>query len=126
FLSLCPDELRPRHGSGCRLHRCGGAQGARRADAARTRAIVWRLCGPRGHRVAMSLQPLNRLQIAWRAAQDITGGMLVNLGIGMPVPGCACLPPDADFFIQSENGVMGVGALASPDRADTDLVDAGS
>ena len=30
----------------------------------------------------MSLQPLNRLQIAWRAAQDITDGMLVNLGLG--------------------------------------------
>ena len=33
----------------------------------------------------MSTQPLNRLQIAWRAAQDITDGMLVNLGLGMPL-----------------------------------------
>ena len=74
----------------------------------------------------MSLQPLNRLQIAWRAAQDITDGMLVNLGMGMPIAVADHLRPEVDVFIHSENGVIGVGALASPDRADTDLVDAGS
>ena len=74
----------------------------------------------------MSVQPLNRLQIAWRTAQDITDGMLVNLGLGMPVLVADYLRPEVDVFIQSENGVIGVGALASPDRADTDLVDAGS
>jgi len=75
---------------------------------------------------AKSPQPLNRLQIAWRAAQDITDGMLVNLGMGMPIAVADYLRPEADVFIHSENGVIGVGALAPPDRADTDLVDAGS
>jgi 3-oxoadipate CoA-transferase beta subunit len=74
----------------------------------------------------MSVPPLNRLQIAWRAAQDITDGMLVNLGLGMPLFVADYLRPEVDVFIQSENGVIGVGALAPPDRADTDLVDAGS
>src|SRR4051812_10959170 len=74
----------------------------------------------------MSVQPLNRLQIAWRTAQDITDGMLVNLGLGIPVFVADYLRPEVDVFIQSENGVIGVGALAPPDRADTDLVDAGS
>jgi 3-oxoadipate CoA-transferase, beta subunit len=74
----------------------------------------------------MSTQPLNRLQIAWRAAQDITDGMLVNLGLGMPLFVADYLRPEVDVFIQSENGVIGVGALAPPDRVDTDLVDAGS
>jgi 3-oxoadipate CoA-transferase, beta subunit len=72
------------------------------------------------------MQPLNRLQIAWRCAQDITDGMIVNLGLGMPVAVADYMRPEADVFIQSENGVIGVGALAPPDRIDTDLVDAGS
>ena len=74
----------------------------------------------------MSVPPLNRLQIAWRAAQDITDGMLVNLGLGMPVSVADYLRPEVDVFIQSENGVIGVGALAPPGRVDADLVDAGS
>jgi 3-oxoadipate CoA-transferase beta subunit len=72
------------------------------------------------------MQPLNRLQMAWRAAQDIREGMLVNLGIGMPVAVADYVRPELDVFFQSENGVIGVGPLAAPERADTDLVDAGS
>ena len=72
------------------------------------------------------MQPLNRLQTAWRAAQDIGDGMFVNLGLGMPVHVADYLPPEVDVFIQSENGVIGAGPLAPPDRVDTDLVDAGS
>lgn len=72
------------------------------------------------------MQPLNRLQIAWRAAQDIRDGMLVNLGLGMPLAVADHLRPEVDVFIQSENGVIGVGPIAPPDRIDTDLVDAGS
>jgi 3-oxoadipate CoA-transferase beta subunit len=74
----------------------------------------------------MSIQPLNRLQMAWRAAQDIGDGMLVNLGMGMPVAVADYLRPDVDVFVHSENGVIGVGPVASPDKADTDLVDASS
>jgi 3-oxoadipate CoA-transferase, beta subunit len=72
------------------------------------------------------MQPLNRLQAAWRAAQDIGDGMVVNLGLGMPVHVADYLRPEVDVFIQSENGVIGVGPLAPVDRIDTDLVDAGS
>jgi 3-oxoadipate CoA-transferase, beta subunit len=72
------------------------------------------------------MQPLNRLQTAWRAAQDIGDGMLVNLGLGMPVHVADYLRSDVDVFIQSENGVIGAGPVAAPDRIDTDLVDAGS
>ena len=72
------------------------------------------------------MQPLNRLQIAWRAAQDIEDGMLVNLGMGIPVSVADYLRPDLDVFIHSENGVIGAGPLAPAGRIDTDLVDAGS
>jgi 3-oxoadipate CoA-transferase beta subunit len=74
----------------------------------------------------MTVQPLNRLQIAWRTAQDVDTGMLVNLGLGIPVAVGDYLKPGVDVFIQSENGVVGVGPVAPPDKVDTDLVDAGS
>ena len=74
----------------------------------------------------MTAEPLNRLQIAWRTAQDVDTGMLVNLGLGMPVAVGDYLKPGVDVFIQSENGVVGVGPVAPPDKVDTDLVDAGS
>jgi len=72
------------------------------------------------------MSALNRLQITWRAAQDIKDGETVNLGIGLPVHCSDYLRPEVDVVLQSENGVVGVGPLAAPDRADTDLVDAGS
>ena len=69
---------------------------------------------------------LNRYQMAWRAAQDIQDGMVVNLGIGIPVLAGDYVPAGRDVFIQSENGILGCGPLASADAADPDLVDAGS
>jgi 3-oxoadipate CoA-transferase beta subunit len=72
------------------------------------------------------MQTLNRLQMAWRAAQDIRDGMLVNLGLGMPVHISDYVPADRDVFIQSENGIIGAGPLASAAAEDPDLVDAGS
>ncbi len=71
------------------------------------------------------MKPLNRRQMAWRAAQDIQDGQLVNLGLGMPLAVADYLRPGLDIFIQSENGVIGAGPLAAPDDIDTDRVDAG-
>jgi 3-oxoadipate CoA-transferase beta subunit len=72
------------------------------------------------------MKTLNRNQIAWRAAQDIQDGMLVNLGLGIPVLAADYVPADRDVFVQSENGIIGCGALAAKGAADPDLVDAGS
>ena len=72
------------------------------------------------------MQPLTRLQMAWRAAQDLVDGMVVNLGMGMPVAVSDYLPDGVELFIHSENGVVGAGPLAAPDRQDPDLVDASS
>jgi 3-oxoadipate CoA-transferase beta subunit len=72
------------------------------------------------------MTPLNRFQMAWRAAQDIQDGMVVNLGIGIPVLAGDYVPDGRDVFIQSENGILGCGPLATPEQADPDLVDAGS
>lgn len=73
-----------------------------------------------------NVKALNRFQMAWRAAQDIQDGMLVNLGLGIPVLASDYLPAGRDVFIQSENGIIGAGPEAAPEYADPDLVDAGS
>ena len=72
------------------------------------------------------MSALSRSQMAWRVAQDIEDGKLVNLGMGMPVEASNHIPPDRDVFLQSENGVIGVGPLASEDEANPNLVDASS
>ena len=72
------------------------------------------------------MTPLNRYQMAWRAAQDIEDGMVVNLGIGIPVLSGDYVPKDRGVFIQAENGIIGCGPLATAAAADADLVDAGS
>ena len=63
------------------------------------------------------MQPLNRRQMAWRAAQDVDTGLLVNLGMGMPVHVADYLRPEVDVFIQAENGVIGAGPRAGPTRS---------
>ncbi|MSP04891.1 MAG: 3-oxoacid CoA-transferase subunit B [Acetobacteraceae bacterium] len=72
------------------------------------------------------MKPLNRFQIAWRAAQEIQDGMLVNLGMGIPVLAADYVPDGRDVFVQAENGIIGCGAVASANAADPDLVDASS
>jgi len=72
------------------------------------------------------MKPLTRHQTAWRAAQDLEEGTYVNLGLGMPTLVANYKPKDRDFMFHSENGIVGVGPLASEDKADADFVDAGS
>lgn len=74
----------------------------------------------------MSVTPLNRNQIAWRAAQDLENGQYVNLGLGMPVLAANYAPGDREIMFQSENGIVGVGPVATPEQEDPDFVDAGS
>jgi 3-oxoadipate CoA-transferase, beta subunit len=72
------------------------------------------------------MSALNRNQMAWRAAQDLPDGGVVNLGLGMPVLVSNYMPADRDIFLQSENGILGVGPEAQPGHEDRNLVDAGS
>ncbi|MCB9929963.1 MAG: 3-oxoacid CoA-transferase subunit B [Alphaproteobacteria bacterium] len=74
----------------------------------------------------MTHKALSRNQIAWRAAQDLEDGMLVNLGLGMPVLCANYRPEGREVLLQSENGIVGVGPVATPEEADRDLTDAGS
>lgn len=68
--------------------------------------------------------PLTRDQLAWRAAQDLEEGKVVNLGMGMPVLASNYAPDGREVIFQSENGIVGVGPEASENERDEDLVDA--
>jgi len=68
---------------------------------------------------------LTRNQMAWRAAQDIHDGAYVNLGLGIPVLVGNFIPADREVMLQSENGIVGIGPVATEDTLDPDFVDAG-
>ena len=72
------------------------------------------------------MTPLDRNQIAWRAAQDLPDGGYINLGLGIPILAANYAPHDREIMFQTENGIVGVGPVATPEEEDPDLVDAGS
>jgi 3-oxoadipate CoA-transferase, beta subunit len=66
-----------------------------------------------------------RDQMAARVAQDIPEGAYVNLGIGLPTKVANYLPKDKEIFLQSENGLLGMGPAPAPGEEDEDLINAG-
>ena len=63
--------------------------------------------------------------IASRIAQELRAGMLVNLGIGIPTLVANCVPDGIQVFFQSENGLLGTGAMPAEGMAHPTLTDAG-
>ncbi|WP_426191411.1 3-oxoacid CoA-transferase subunit B [Massilia sp. DWR3-1-1] len=67
----------------------------------------------------------SREQMAERVARDIPEGAYVNLGIGLPTTVANFLPPEREVFLQSENGLLGMGPAPAPGEEDEDLINAG-
>ncbi|KAG1748945.1 uncharacterized protein EDB91DRAFT_1235494 [Suillus paluster] len=71
------------------------------------------------------LEKSTRRRMAKRAAQELSDGFYVNLGVGIPTLVTEYLRPGVKIWLQSENGILGMGPFPTEDQVDPDITNAG-
>ena len=66
---------------------------------------------------------LTKFGIAKRISQELKNGIYVNLGIGIPTLVANYIPSTINVVLQSENGLLGIGAFPTEENVDAPLLD---